>query len=192
MLFPRIRRIHHLINSSVTGKHFVKCKVKLIKNRQMNSLPMIKGEESMLARFENGYFLEVEHNSRENEYRYAVYDDFGIIDQVGWTEYRDIELYYPINNVIDYLIEYCNLPDEVKEKYIILPYKTFRDMVALTKQKSYCLYDYTEGKHRIIENIIANSPMEAASKYCKGKVIRVYDNGKFDIIVNGKYYYRLT
>ena len=145
----------------------------------------------MLARFKNGYFLETIHDSKENEYRYAVYDKNGIIDQSGWTEYRDIELYYPLNNLIEYLIEYCNLQNEMKCEYIILPYETFREMIVFTKQKRYYIYDCRKGKPYITENIIANSPIEAASKYCKSKVVRVYHNEKSDITVNGRYNYRI-
>lgn len=75
----------------------------------------------MLAKFENGYFLEVLHNVEYNEYEYCVYDTDGDMESINWTEYRDIELYYP-KNLIDYILEFCE-PDEVKGKYELLDFK---------------------------------------------------------------------
>lgn len=61
----------------------------------------------MKALFENGYVLEVTVNEAENEYNYEVLDEFGNHVDGGWTEYRSIEMYYPMNE-IDYIKEFCN------------------------------------------------------------------------------------
>ena len=49
----------------------------------------------MLAKFENGNFLEVVINEENNEYEYFVYDEDGDEIDNGWSEYRDIEMYFP-------------------------------------------------------------------------------------------------
>ncbi len=72
----------------------------------------------MLAKFENGNFLEVVINEEENEYEYFVYDEDGDEIDNGWSEYRDIEMYYPMN-LIDYIIQYCDGID-VEGKYEII------------------------------------------------------------------------
>ena len=71
----------------------------------------------MLARFENGYYLEVLHNEKENEYNFTVYDAYMFPEHKGWTEYRSIDMYYPMNE-IDYILEYCE-PDFVDGEYKI-------------------------------------------------------------------------
>ena len=80
----------------------------------------------MLAKFENGYYLEVTYNKIKNEYCYEVFDeDLDSMDD-GWTEYRDIELYYPMN-LIDYIIQYCE-PDDIEGKYEILEFNTMSEL----------------------------------------------------------------
>ena len=65
----------------------------------------------MLAKFENGNFLEVFINEEKNEYEYCISDKDGNEIDFRWTEYRDIEMYYPMN-LIDYIVQYCE-PKEV-------------------------------------------------------------------------------
>lgn len=78
----------------------------------------------MLARFENGYYLEVLHDKKENEYNFTIYDKEFEIMHIGWTEYRSIEMYYP-SNEIDYILQFCE-PDRrrLKGKYELLPFET--------------------------------------------------------------------
>jgi len=95
----------------------------------------------MLAKFENGYFLEIceesEKTDKNNEfdtnecvYLYSIYDDdYDFIDS-RFTEQRDIELYYPMN-LIDYILEFCE-PDDLKgmkNKYEILEYNTMKEFL---------------------------------------------------------------
>lgn len=82
----------------------------------------------MLARFNNDYVLEVVHNMETNEYEFDVYDDEDCHLTCGYTEYRDIELYYPMN-LIDYILQFCE-PEGVSGDYKILDYKTFSDYEA--------------------------------------------------------------
>lgn len=70
----------------------------------------------MLAKFENGYFLEV--NICDGEYEFFVYDEDDSIVNSGYTEFRNIEMYYPMNE-IDYILEYCD-PGDVEGKYEII------------------------------------------------------------------------
>ena len=77
----------------------------------------------MLAKFENGYFLEVEHD--EEEYNFRVLDAEGFDKAYGYTEYRSIDMYYPMNE-IDYILNYCE-PRYVEGKYEILKQKTFEE-----------------------------------------------------------------
>ena len=74
----------------------------------------------MLARFKNGYFLEVRLAEDENtkEYDFCVYDSDGNELYAGWTEYRDMDLYYP-KNEIDYILEFCE-PKGVSGEYELL------------------------------------------------------------------------
>ena len=48
----------------------------------------------MLAKIENGYFLEVVHNEEDNEYNYSIYTEDMECQDIygGWTEYRSIEM----------------------------------------------------------------------------------------------------
>lgn len=86
----------------------------------------------MLAKFENGYYLEVVHNKNTNEYNYEIYDDeLDYVDD-GWTEYRDIEMYYPMN-LIDYILKFCK-PDDVEGKYEILSYETMNELLESLKE----------------------------------------------------------
>lgn len=87
----------------------------------------------MLAKFENGYYLEVyeeidKEDINESIYSYHVYDEeFDMVDR-GWTEYRSMDMYYPMN-LIDYILEYCE-PDELdgqKGKYEILDIETMEE-----------------------------------------------------------------
>lgn len=79
----------------------------------------------MLARFENGYYLEVIINKEELNYDYHIYDEDRWSKDCGWTGYRSMELYHPMNE-IDYICEFCD-PDFVEGKYEILPYETMED-----------------------------------------------------------------
>lgn len=76
----------------------------------------------MLAKFENGYFLEVLHNVKDNEYNYKVYNEEYSLEDTRWTEYRNIEMYYPMNE-IDYILEFCE-PDDLEGKYELLKQET--------------------------------------------------------------------
>lgn len=60
----------------------------------------------MKALFDNGNVLEVTFNKKENEYNYEVLDEFGNHIDGGYTEYRNIDMYYPMNE-IDYILRYC-------------------------------------------------------------------------------------
>ena len=86
----------------------------------------------MLAKFENGYFLETKHDEEENEYKFTVYNEEGYFEDCGWTEYRNIELYYPLN-LIDYIITFCS-PDCVKGKYEILKERTMDEYLEQFKE----------------------------------------------------------
>ena len=77
----------------------------------------------MLARFNNDYVLEVVHNMETNEYEFDVYDDEDCHLTCGYTEYRDIELYYPMN-LIDYIVQFCE-PEGISGSYQILDYDSF-------------------------------------------------------------------
>ena len=79
----------------------------------------------MLARFENGYFLEVGIDEEENEYGYSVYDENGDEVDSGHTEYRDLSMYYPMN-LIDYILEYCE-PYDTNGKYLLLEQESMYD-----------------------------------------------------------------
>ena len=79
----------------------------------------------MLAKFENGYYLEVVIDREELTYDYHIYDEDMFSVGCGWTGYRSMELYYPMNE-IDYICEFCD-PDYVEGKYEILPYETMYD-----------------------------------------------------------------
>jgi hypothetical protein len=86
----------------------------------------------MLAKFENGYFLEVKHDEEDNEYKFTVYDEECDWCDCGWTEYRNIEFYYPMN-LIDYIIAFCT-PDGVNGKYEILEQKSMDEYEELFKE----------------------------------------------------------
>lgn len=77
----------------------------------------------MLARFENGWFLEVVHNKKE--YNFHIYDEEGWCEDTGYTEYRSIDMYYPLDE-IGYILEFCD-PIGVDGEYEILPYKTMKE-----------------------------------------------------------------
>lgn len=82
----------------------------------------------MLARFENGYFLEVVVEKDIDgiaEYAYHVYNEDFWSKNCGWTEYRSMEMHYPMNE-IDYILNYCN-PKFVKGKYELLPCETMEE-----------------------------------------------------------------
>ena len=96
----------------------------------------------MLAQFENGYFLEVkviEYSDGEKEYEFNVIsdNDYYIIDS-GWTEYRSIELYWPLDE-IGYILEYCDSDPGIEilkgNKYEILKEETFEEY--LQKRRIY-------------------------------------------------------
>jgi hypothetical protein len=79
----------------------------------------------MLAKFENGYFLEVLIDKEENAYGYTVYDEDGDYVDDNSTEYRSMEMYYPMNE-IDYILEFCE-PEDVDGKYELLEYETMEE-----------------------------------------------------------------
>lgn len=79
----------------------------------------------MLAKFENGYFLEVLHNVEDNEYVYSVYDEDGDEIDYGWTEYRNIEMYFP-RNEIDYILKFCE-PCDLYGKYKLISVETMEN-----------------------------------------------------------------
>lgn len=58
----------------------------------------------MRAIFKNGHTLEV--RVVDQDYRYDVHDEENNLIEEGWTEYRSIDLYYPMNE-IDYIVTYC-------------------------------------------------------------------------------------
>lgn len=90
----------------------------------------------MLAKFENGYFLEVitdidKADESQSIYSYHIYDeDFTYVDW-GWTRYRSIEMYYPMNE-IDYILKFCE-PDDVNGKYELCPFDTMEEFEAYLK-----------------------------------------------------------
>lgn len=86
----------------------------------------------MLAKFKNGYLLEVIHDEEQNEYKYNVYDKNGYWYDGGWTEYRNIELYHPLN-LIDYIIVFCD-PCFIEGKYEILKDKTMKKYLKRLKE----------------------------------------------------------
>ena len=79
----------------------------------------------MIAKFENGYLLKVKHVKKYKEYVFAVYDEKGHKQLCGHTEYRSIELYYPMNE-IDYILAYCELA-YVQGKYVLLSVKSVHE-----------------------------------------------------------------
>lgn len=81
----------------------------------------------MLAKFKNGCYLEVEviKDGDDKCYGYQVYDeDFDDLD-FRTTEYRNMELYYPMN-LIDYILEFCE-PYDVDGDYVILEQETMEE-----------------------------------------------------------------
>ena len=72
----------------------------------------------IMAEFENGYFLIVEVDEIDNEYLFTVCDSEGYYQAFGYTEYRSIDMYYPMNE-IDYILQYCD-PVFVKGSYKII------------------------------------------------------------------------
>lgn len=87
----------------------------------------------MLAKFENGYSLEVnviQYYDGEKEYEFEVMDDENCFVAQGYTEYRNIELYWPLDE-IGYILEYCNSNPGIEilkgNKYEIMKEKTFEE-----------------------------------------------------------------
>ena len=81
----------------------------------------------MLAKFSDGNYLEVtvrEDNHGHKVYHYDVYDEEFFDGEFGYTEYRDIEMYYP-KNMIDYILEFCD-PD-IEGFYTILECETMEE-----------------------------------------------------------------
>lgn len=88
----------------------------------------------MLAEFENGWFLEVVHEG--NEYDYTIYDNELEENDGGCTEYRNMEMFYPMNE-IGYILTYC-IPEDFSEldgKYEILEYETMEEYLKSLKKK---------------------------------------------------------
>lgn len=79
----------------------------------------------MLAKFENGWYLEVVINEKENEYKFATYENNRDWFADDYTEYRSIDMYYPMNE-IDYILEFCK-PPFLEGKYKILEEKTMEE-----------------------------------------------------------------
>ena len=88
----------------------------------------------MLAKFENGYYLEVENDIENDIYYYTVFNEEFISEDNGWTEYRSIELYYPMT-LIDYILQYCE-PSDVKGKYEILDVETMEEYLKPKAKES--------------------------------------------------------
>ena len=95
----------------------------------------------MLAQFENGYSLEVnviQYYDGEKEYEFKVMDDENCFVAQGYTEYRSIELYWPLDE-IGYILEFCDSNPGIKmlkgNKYEIMKEETFEE--CLQKQGIY-------------------------------------------------------
>ena len=103
----------------------------------------------MLARFENGWFLEVIIKQDINgfhQYAFTVYDEDCLEIRKGYTEYRSIEMYYPMNE-IDYMLEFCE-PYGLEGKYELFEQETMLD---------YELYmDYGDAYELKMEKLILN------------------------------------
>lgn len=139
----------------------------------------------MLAKFENGYFLEVLHNKKVNEYEYTIYDEDLCYEDSGWTEYRSIEMYYPMNE-IDYILEFCE-PDGIEGKYEILKQETmkkYEKFIAEDPNGKWILetqgtddedirYYKTEEAARII---MQNEAEKSKRKYCNIDIEDYYCN----------------
>ena len=95
----------------------------------------------MLAKFENGYFLEVVHNEEDNNYDFTIYDKNMEYEDDGYTEHRSIDMYYPMNE-IDYILEFCE-PDYVDGKYELLEFETMEEYEKHMKE---FLKEYTNGE----------------------------------------------
>lgn len=102
----------------------------------------------MLARFENGWYLEVIHNEEDNMYEFIVYDKMRNKVTNGWTGYRSIEMYYPMNE-IDYILEWCDSNDEIYRlkgySYQFVSYHTMKDF------RTYCISNNNLTKKEAIE-----------------------------------------
>ena len=90
----------------------------------------------MTAKFGNGYFLEVGYYEEENEYVYTVLDEEGYQVDCGYTEYRSIEMYYPMNE-IDYILAYCK-PEYVEGKYEIIPFESVDEYIEFIGEGYLC------------------------------------------------------
>lgn len=90
----------------------------------------------MIAKFENGHFLEIEHDETDNEYVFAVYDEEGYQLDYGYTEYRSIDMYYPMNE-IDYILEFCE-PEYVEGKYEIVPFESVDEYIKFIGEGYIC------------------------------------------------------
>lgn len=86
----------------------------------------------MLARFENGWFLEVVINIEEDEpeastYDFAIYDEDREYVNGDYTEYR---MYYPLDE-IGYILYHCNTPEleNLNKEYTILKQNTMIEYI---------------------------------------------------------------
>lgn len=84
----------------------------------------------MLAKFKDGYFLEVV--IEDGEYRYEIYNEERFSEDVGWTEYRSIEMYYPMNE-IDYILSFCE-PRHINGEYELLKFETMEEYIKSFKE----------------------------------------------------------
>lgn len=128
----------------------------------------------MLARFENGYFLEVVVEKDAfgfHQYAYSVLDVDGDMLDDGWTEYRSMDLYHPMNE-IDYILEYCE-PDFVDGEYKILEC-TLEEFVTQNK------YDFENDTEDILIQKALNKNELYVCVADQEYVIYVISGSKFD------------
>ena len=126
----------------------------------------------MLAKFENGNFLEVLVDTEKGDelYFFTVYDEDGDDIDDGWTEYRDIEMYYP-KNWIDYILEFCE-PYGVEGKYKILEFKTMEEYLPSENTKGKWILE-TQGDD---DEIRRYSTFENAQRVMKKEYEEILEN----------------
>ena len=91
----------------------------------------------MLAKFkENGFFLEVTVDEKNNEYLYTVFDRRGEQIDSGWTEYRNIEIYNSINSYVEYVLKYCGSRiSDLQGEYELLEHQTMDSYLEYIGQR---------------------------------------------------------
>lgn len=128
----------------------------------------------MLARFENGYFMEVTVDKDVfgfHQYFYTEFDALGDEADGGHTEYRDIDLYYPMNE-IDYILAFCK-PNWVEGKYEILEC-SLEEFVTQNK------YDFENDTEDILIQKALNKGQLYVCVADQAYVIYVIAGSKFD------------